>query len=446
MRILLLLLISATQVAAQVTVTPGALFHISGNEQVSFHNISLVNNGVFTAGNSQVIFTGTANSSISGAQPLQFSRLEINKSPGSSLTLQRDIDVTDRIIFTSGFISLGNANINLGGTGILQDEKETSRITGNADGRVIATVMLNAPSAANPANLGAIITSAQNLGSVTVRRGHDVQTNAGGAGSSIRRHFEISPANTANLNATLRMQYFDAELNSLDENALVFFKNEDGSNWTAQGFSARNTVSNWVEKTGINSFRKWTLSAAGNALPVVYKLFNVACAGANVVVTWKTAQEQNSSRFDIQKSMDGLSWVTMSSVPATGNAAGADYSYTDQYAVPNNYYRIAAVDKDGRTTITSVLRSSCGTKETFKVWPNPVQRNVYVNIVVDASSTATVRIFDARGVLVKEQRAAIQRGSNQLAIDLGSMMPGVYVVQAEWNNGQSKNSNQVIKQ
>jgi hypothetical protein len=445
MRLLILLLISAN-LSAQVTITPGALFHISGNEQVTFYNISLVNNGTFTAGNSTITFAGPANSTISGSQPVQFYRLEMNKLGGNTLVLQRNISVSDRILFTQGFISLGNSDVDLGTTGFLQNENENSRFTGNGSGAVIFTTTLNAPASANPANLGAIISSAQNLGSVTIRRGHDVQTNASGNGNSIRRHYDILPANTSNLNATLRMQYFDGELNSLDENALVFFKNDDGTNWVPQGFSARNTASNWVEKTGINTFRSWTLSAAGNALPMIFKLFNVECFGAHVKVSWATTYEQNSSRFDIQKSTDGIQWATISSASAFGTSTGGYYTYTDQYAVPDNYYRIAAVDKDGKTIYTSVLRSSCGSKEVFKLWPNPVQRTLFVNIVADASTTATIKFFDVKGVLVKEQRSIIQRGNNQLNIDLANLPQGMYAVQAEWNNAQSKNTMQIIKQ
>jgi hypothetical protein len=443
---ILLLLLTSVNLSAQVTITPGALFHVSGNEQVTLYNISLVNNGTIATGNSNILFSGTSNASISGSQPIQFYRLEINRQPGSSVVLQRDISVSDRIIFTQGFLNLGNSDIDLGTTAFLQNESENSRVTGNGDGRVIFTTTLNAPASANPGNLGAIISSAQDLGSVTIRRGHDVQTNAAGAGSSIRRHYDIFPSNISNLNATLRMQYFEGELNSLDENSLVFFRNDDGINWSAQGFSSRNTGANWVEKTGINTFRSWTLSAAGNALPVVLKLFNVECSGTNVLVSWTTAYEQNVQRFDIQKSMDGSQWATMSTLPPSTTSSGSNYTYTDQYAVPNNYYRIAAVDKDGKTLYTSILRSSCGSKEVFKVWPNPVQRTLFVNMVAHASTNATVRFFDVRGVLVKQQQSGIQRGNNQITIDISNLPQGMYTVQAEWNNGQAKNTTQIIKQ
>jgi hypothetical protein len=64
----------------------------------------------------------------------------------------------------------------------------------------------------NPGNLGAFITSAANVGVVTIRRGHVSQSGAGLA-SSINRYYSITAENNTNLNATLRLKYFDAELN-----------------------------------------------------------------------------------------------------------------------------------------------------------------------------------------------------------------------------------------
>jgi hypothetical protein len=50
-----------------------------------------------------------------------------------------------------------------------------------------------------------------------------------------RRHYEISPANNANLNATLKFFYSEDELGALNENNLALFKSVDaaqtGPNW-----------------------------------------------------------------------------------------------------------------------------------------------------------------------------------------------------------------------
>ncbi|MGB8192320.1 MAG: T9SS type A sorting domain-containing protein [Chitinophagaceae bacterium] len=447
MLLLLLTLLTASALSGQVVITPGAQFFVGGNEQLTLHNTSLVNNGGFIAGNGIVSFTGTANSSISGSVPPQFYELQINKSNGSSVVLLRSIIISQRIQFTSGFLNLNGFDADLGTTGYLQGEQENSRVAGGGGGQVLFATTLNAPSGANPGNLGAIITSTQNLGNVIIRRGHQSQTNGAGLGSSVLRYYDISTTNNTGLNATLRMHYFDGELNAINENSLVFFKNEDGTNWTNQGFAARNTTENWVEKTGINSFRSWTLSGAGNALPVQFTLFNVRCEGSKAIITWKTAQEQNSSRFDVQKSADGVQWTVIESLAAAGNSiAEKSYSYADNNPGQNNYYRIAAYDVDGKIKYTSVLRASCSSKDVFKLWPNPSHGVVFVNIVTDVQSMATLSVFDARGALVKLQKANALQGSNQFSIDLGTLPNGAYSVSAEWNNGKMKQTTQVLKQ
>ena len=158
-------------------------------------------------------------------------------------------------------------NIDLGATGAVNGESETSRLIGFAGGYIQIINTLNAPSSANPGNLGAIITSPQNLGSTTIRRGEQSQANGGGAGSSILRYYDISPATNSGLNATLRFSYFNAELNGLDENTLVLWRSPDNISWSNQGFTTRNTITNYVEKTGIDAFSRWTLSATSNPLP-----------------------------------------------------------------------------------------------------------------------------------------------------------------------------------
>ncbi|HEY0679938.1 MAG TPA: T9SS type A sorting domain-containing protein [Chitinophagaceae bacterium] len=432
--------------SGQVVITPGANLYLTGNAQLTLQNSSFVNNGGFFTANGRVTFTGTANSSISGTQPTQFYNLELNKSPGSFVSLQRSIAVSNQIIFTSGLLELNGYDTDLGSTGSLQGESENSRVTGNGGGQVIFSTVLNAPAGVNPANLGAIISSSENLGTVTIRRGHQLQT-GGGMPGSILRYYDISTSTLSDLNATLRMNYFDTQLNGINEQSLVFYKTDDGINWLPQGYSSRNATENFVEKTGIASFRRWTLSGAGNALPVQFILFNISCEAGKAVIIWKTAKEQNSSRFEVEKSTDGVQWTSIASVPAAGNSGSEkSYSFIENNPVQNSYYRIVGYDLDGKKQYTSILRSSCNAADVFKLWPNPSTRVVFINIVTNAASTAMIRVFDSKGALRKEQKVPVLRGSNQFSVDLGGLTSGVYSVYAEWDNGQMKKTVSVLKQ
>ena len=173
-------LFASFQLKAQLLITPGAEFYMSGNAQLTLQNTDFVNNGSFVAGNGTVSFTGNTNSSIIGSQPVQFYELAINKTAGTSVILQRMIGITQQISFTAGFLNLNNYNADLGTTGLLNGEQEASRIIGSTGGQVLFSTTLNNPASANPGNLGAIITSGQNLGNVIIRRGHKSQVNGYG--------------------------------------------------------------------------------------------------------------------------------------------------------------------------------------------------------------------------------------------------------------------------
>lgn len=440
-------ILTCSTLTAQLTITAGSQFYISGNTQLTLQNTDLVNNGIFTAGNSKVLFTGNATSFISGSQPVQFYELEINKTPGSSVVLQRAIDVSQQINFVSGLLNLNNFNTDLGNTGFLNGESENNRIIGANGGQVLFTTILNNPSGANPANLGAIITSTQNMGTVIIKRGHQSQVNGSGMGNSVLRYYEISPVNNTALNATLRFHYFDSDLNSLNESTLVFWKSPDAVNWSNEGFTSRNTSSNYVEKTGINSFSRWTLSSINNPLPVLFILFNAKCNGNHVLLTWKTAQEQNSGHFTVERSPDGIVWTVIGNQPAAGNSnIERTYSFTDNAPVQKSYYRIAQYDIDGRVQYTSILKAPCDAGDLLKVWPNPFSATVFVNITANIRSASVIKVYDTKGALIKIRETELLQGRNQVNVNMGSVSAGMYQLVIEWNNGQFKKTVLVIKQ
>lgn len=445
--LILLTLLCNYLLSAQLTITPGTQFSVSGDARLTLQNSDLVNNGNLQfATNSTTLFTGNASSSISGSQPLRFFTMEIAKSGGQSVILQKKIAASGEVAFITGFLNLNGFDLDLETTGDLVQERGDSRIIGPNGGRVMISANLNAPANSNPGDLGVFITSAQNLGDVTIKRGHQSQ-NGNGITKSIFRYYDISPANNTNLNATLQFNYFDEELNSLNENSLVLFKSENTTDWSIQGFTSREAIANFVEKNGINSFSRWTLSDVNNPLPLVFTIFNANCDGNKVILAWKTAQEQNTSHFDIERSNDGIHWLVIGHLPASGNSSGEkSYLFTDNNPLQNANYRVAEYDVDGRIQYTSIIRSLCNRTESFNMWPNPHHEMIFLNINTANESQAIVKIFDSRGVLVKLQKSTVLAGSNQLRIDTRTLPNGVYTLYADWNNGQIQKTKQIIKQ
>jgi len=279
--IIFLLIDCAVQLSAQGSfqVTSGANIKTASNAFIVLDNMHAVNHGTFVQANGDgtTKFTGNTDSvNISGTGTTNFDKLNIAKTTGSKVVLRQNANIVTQVTFTSGLLDLNNSVLNLGTTGTLSGETESSRILSLGNGYVQVTTLLNAPSSANPGNLGAIITSTKNLGSVTIRRGHLAQTNVSGTTPGIRRYYDILPANDNGLKATLRFQYFDVELNGLNENTLELWS-QAKKNWTNIGYTNRSATSNFVEKTGINTFSRWTLSGTLNPVPV-----NAVVKGATI--------------------------------------------------------------------------------------------------------------------------------------------------------------------
>lgn len=239
----------------------GAQFQTKGGAYLVLNNASLINNGKIqqVKGDGRVKFTGSIDASLSGNGITVMDSLLLSKSVGSRLNLQSNVSVLSGISFQGGLLNIGNSIVDLRTTGVLNKESETSRANTTGIGYIQASATLNAPSLANPGNLGAIISSSTNLGITTIRRGHAVQSGMESSYSSIQRNFNIIPNNNKTLNATLRFIYFDAELNGLAESSLAQWKSTANS-WTILGSTAINNVTNYVEKKNIQSFSQITLA------------------------------------------------------------------------------------------------------------------------------------------------------------------------------------------
>src|SRR5579871_3330765 len=241
---------------AQFYLQNGAVLSCTNNAIICLQDADLVNNGAINlqAGNGKFVFSGSANNYIDGSSICTLDELDISKTTGNYLLLKQDANIISTIQFVSGSIDLNGKNIFLQQpTSSLVNESETSNITGLAGGSIsISNSSVNAPAQYNIGNLGAVLTSAQNLGALTISRSHvpvAVSTSSG-----IQRTFFISPANNNSLNATLRFYYFDAELNGKDENTLGLWKSTDGNTWNFVGADNRDATNNYVEKNSLTDF------------------------------------------------------------------------------------------------------------------------------------------------------------------------------------------------
>jgi hypothetical protein len=141
-----------------------------------------------------------------------------------------------------------------------------------------------------------------------------------------------------------------------------------------------------------------------SALPIELVSFEGINKGVNNILFWSTATEHNSNYFNMQKSRDGETWQTISTINGAGNSTVLiDYSIVDYKVEPIiNYYRLQQYDFDGTYEIygpIAINNMDMGVKTIVKLlnlagqeisFEQATAAGVYIEVYSDGT---TKRIF-----------------------------------------------------
>ncbi|MCB9256007.1 MAG: choice-of-anchor D domain-containing protein [Chitinophagales bacterium] len=203
--------------------------------------------------------------------------------------------------------------------------------------------------------------------------------------------------------------------------------------FNTNGFAA---CPNQYSLNGLTSFSKFTLNGAdqsATALPVELLYFDAKLLDKqNVLLEWATLTEINNDYFSLERSSDGLNFITISEVDGAGNYVGRlDYKYIDQEALQGlSYYRLKQTDHDGSFAY-SEIRSINNSSTTSGVAVYPVPFKDYFSITIEQNEVAEFSIFDVSGKLVHQGKV----DSENRSIDMRSFSSGLYLLRLELLSG-----------
>lgn len=165
-------------------------------------------------------------------------------------------------------------------------------------------------------------------------------------------------------------------------------------------------------------------------MPVMLLNFTASKKMDDVVLSWQTATESNSDRFEMERSIDGAIFKKIGEVQASGNSNSVrSYVFIDKNAgnglsVHKAYYRFRQFDFDGKFFMSSVKSIDLGQDKTaIYIFPNPV-RNV-ATIYADASYVGLIySIKDETGRIVLKGTLS----STNTSVDFSQLRAGIYFV------------------
>lgn len=441
---------------AQVNLQNNGTLYVSGPSTILFVNGSftnasgaaLTNNGnlyvqqqlvngqsSMAAGTGTLYLNGSALQTVSGTQPFKTFNLVSDNAAG--ITLSNDLSVSGVHTFTTG-------DINTSATPNYLIYEAGSSYTGDGDSKhVNGWVTKNGNTAfVFPVGNGTVerTIAMSSLSATSV-------FNATYAGPTTNTGNVAAPLVTVDPNEYWILNKVSGGTATVDMNwnnskiamppyllANIRVANYIGGLWTQAGGSATGNTSTTgnISSGTLSSFGPFTFGSTSFALPVNLLQFSAYNSNGFAVVNWTTANEINVSRYEVERSDDGISFYTVGTVAARNLTAEQQYAYADGKSLSDQtYYRLRSVDINGKTQLSKiVVVSGNNSAERLMTVANPARTSIHLT-TKNITGNFEYRINTLAGQLV--QMGAIKMpGSGSYDITLSNAVKaGIYILQVQ---------------
>lgn len=198
-----------------------------------------------------------------------------------------------------------------------------------------------------------------------------------------------------------------------------------------------NEPANTITVTGEST--EYILGSIGSPLPINLISFGGSKQNSDVLLQWRTANELNVSRFELQRSDDGQNFNTIGTI----QAAGTVYSFTDPNIFNSKivvFYRLKSIDADGRFSISGIVKLSRHDGILLAVFPNPVKDKINLSMPGTDEKWKT-NLYTLDGRLINN---FIINASQNIQIPVQYLSKGNYIL--ELSNGVIKHIVRFVKE
>jgi hypothetical protein len=177
---------------------------------------------------------------------------------------------------------------------------------------------------------------------------------------------------------------------------------------------------------------------SGGVLPVTLSEFDAKAENCVSVIKWKTSNETNLNKFEIETSSDGLVFLVAGTVKPSASSSIGQYQFSWNQPTGKAYYRLKMIDNDGSITYSKIIpiTSDCNDKKKFvQLYPNPVQTTQVLKVNITGYDKA-IRgdLYSATGQFIKS--FILTNGGNKLSVE--NLSQGFYTLKVSENGTQTE--------
>jgi len=172
------------------------------------------------------------------------------------------------------------------------------------------------------------------------------------------------------------------------------------------------------------------ITSFSQILPVQFGQLSANINSNNVELNWQIETEINTASYYIERSLNGKDFNTAGNVAAKQQKK---YSFTDVFTAYNEvFYRIKALDRDGKITLSNIIRlNNRKWNKASLIITNPIENNSFnINANNISKGNYTLNIYSTLGNIV--YTTTIFNDGNSLTKSLilpNKLSSGVYRVE-----------------
>ncbi|MFN0200763.1 MAG: T9SS type A sorting domain-containing protein, partial [Bacteroidia bacterium] len=179
--------------------------------------------------------------------------------------------------------------------------------------------------------------------------------------------------------------------------------------------------------------------------PITLLSFTGKPEGTHNILTWITSSELNAAHFEVEHSIDGITFEKMGQVKAKGfSTENTTYTFTDKFPYQgSNVYRLKMLDNDGAFKYSNNVEISNKLNFAITLYPNPVKDKLQLTLS-GVEGAFTFKLYNAVGQLVMQEKVIHNVGDTE-TITLKNFTKGAYLYQII-HKGEALNGKLLIEE
>lgn len=177
----------------------------------------------------------------------------------------------------------------------------------------------------------------------------------------------------------------------------------------------------------------YSLPRICSTLPVTLLSFEAVSKNGNIEFSWKVTEQQGLSHYELERSIDGLIFSTITTVQAQSGTGNITYQFTDKQSLrqpaPLLYFRLRSVDLDRKITYSKLvtIRNYNSGNILLTGLENALDPRTGFTVLAGEPGNLYLQLTDVQGRAVSKSSRWITQGNTTVILPgISGLPPGIY--------------------